>query len=294
MPATLEHLRIESLRDTDGLAERVQIVQLRLAADQVCGLAMQMIVRRYGWLLGMVAFTAAFLLLWQLAVQFGIVNKLFVATPIASFGVVFNRLVNGDLLASVAATSGRMILGWLLASLVGILLGALIGSARLAQDLLMPTLEALRPLPASAIIPVAILLFGLNDSMSVAVVAFGSLWPVLLATIYGFRSVPPQLREVGDMLEMGKLRYFFTIALPSASLDILPGLKIGLGLSLILTVVTEMQASLGGVGYDIFMAQRSYRSADLYAGLITIGAIGFLINQVLLIVERRLFAWAPR
>lgn len=252
------------------------------------------ILRRHSAIFGMVAFTALVLVIWQLAVQFGIVNKLFVATPIASFGVVFNRLASGELFESVGSTTGRMILGWLLASTIGILLGALIGSSRLAQDLLTPTLEALRPLPASAVIPVAILLFGLNNSMSVAVVAFGSLWPVLLATIHGFRNVPQQLREVGDMLEMGRLRYFFTIALPSAGIDILPGLKIGLALSLILTVVTEMQASLGGVGFDIFMAQRSYRSADLYAGLIVIGTIGFIINQVLLLVERRLFAWAPR
>lgn len=255
---------------------------------------MNPLLERHGWIIGTAAFTAVVLLAWQLAVQFGLVNRLFVATPIAAFGVVVDRLADGQLLASVFSTAGRMIAGWLLASAVGMVLGALIGSSRLAQDLLMPTLEALRPLPASAIIPVAILLLGLNNAMSVAVIAFGSLWPVLLATIHGFRSVPSQLREVGDMLEMGRVRYFCTIALPSASLDILPGLKIGLALALILTVVTEMQASLGGVGFDILMAQRSYRSADLYAGLMVIGTMGLAINQVLLLVEQRLFSWTSR
>ena len=250
--------------------------------------------RRYSWLLGMVVFTAAVLAVWYAAVKFGLVNKVFVASPVDAFAVLLKRLANGELLESVGSTTGRMIAGWFLASTIGVLVGALIGSSRLAQDLFMPTLEALRPLPASAVIPVAILLFGLNNTMSVAVVAFGSLWPVLLSTLHGFRSVPRQLREVGDMLEMGKVRYFFTVSLPSASLDIIPGLKIGLALSLILTVVTEMQASLGGVGYDIFLAQRFYRSADLYAGLIVIGIIGFLINQMLLLVERSLFAWTPR
>jgi len=106
--------------------------------------------------------------------------------------------------------------------------------------------------------------------------------------------VPAGLREVAAVLEMGRWRAFWTVSLPSAFVDIFPGLRTGLALALILTVVTEMQASLQGVGYDIFMAQRSYRSADLYAALLVIGAIGFTINQVLLIGERRLFPWLAR
>ena len=243
-------------------------------------------------LLGTLAFTTVVVLLWYLVVKLGFVSKSFLADPVSTFNVLMRRLMNGTLIGSVASTAARMAAGWLAASLVGFLLGAWIGSSKLAQDLLMPTLEALRPLPASAAIPVAILLLGLTNAMSVAVIAFGSLWPVLLATIHGFRNVPVQLKEVGRMLEMSRLRYFFTISLPSASLDILPGIRIGLALSLILTVVTEMQASLGGVGHDIFMAQRSYRSADLYASLVVIGLIGLTLNSALLFVERRLFAWA--
>ncbi|HEV2570212.1 MAG TPA: ABC transporter permease [Beijerinckiaceae bacterium] len=242
----------------------------------------------------MLAFTGLMLAIWHLAVRFEIVNRTFVADLADAITVILRQIGSGALLESVLATITRMASGWLLASLLGILIGAVIGSSRLAQQALMPVLEAMRPLPASAVIPVAILLIGLNDTMSIVIIAFGSLWPALLATIHGFRSVPPQLREVGTMLEMGRLRYFLTISLPSALVDIIPGLRIGLALSLILTVVTEMQALLRGVGYDIFMAQRLYRSADLYAGLIVIGMIGFFINQLLLISERRLLPWTTR
>lgn len=243
---------------------------------------------------GMLVFSALVLGLWHMIVALGLVNKVFVASPFDAFGVVFTKIANSQLIGSVVSTTWRMLAGWILASFIGIVLGATIGSSKLAQSLMLPTLEALRPLPASAIIPVATLLFGLTQQMSIFVVAFGSLWPVLLATIHGFRNVSPQLREVGEMLEMSGPRYFLTISLPAAALDILPGLKIGLALSLILTVVTEMQASLNGVGYDIFVAQRQFRSADLYAGLIVIGNIGFIINQLILLVERKLFAWAPK
>jgi sulfonate transport system permease protein len=136
-----------------------------------------------------------------------------------------------------------------------------------------------------------VLFFGLSAAMSTFVIAFGSLWPILLAAIHGFVKVPRELREVAATLEMSKARYILTIAIPSASVDIMAGLRISLALALILTVVTEMQASLAGLGYEIFLAQRSFRTADLYAGLMTIGAFGFLINQLLLFAERRLMRW---
>lgn len=247
-----------------------------------------------GIVISSVAFTILVLVAWYLAVQFKVVNPVFVASPIAAFGTVFADAMDGSLWWVIYDTTRRMILGWALACIAGIVLGAMIGSSRLAQDLLQPTLEVFRPLPASAAIPVAILIFGLNDTMAVAVIAFGALWPVLLSTIHGFKNVPHELREVGGMLEMKPARYFFNISLPSASVDIMPGVRISLAISLILAVVTEMQASLPGVGQQIFMAQRTFRTAELYAGLIVIGLIGLVINQALLMTERRLFAWTEK
>lgn len=246
---------------------------------------------RLGTIAASLAFTGLVLFAWYLLVHFRLVNPVFVADPLKAAQVLFDNAVSGALWESVGSTARRMILGWATASVVGIMLGALIGSSRLAQDLLLPTLEVFRPLPASAAIPVAILMLGLTDTMAVAVIAFGALWPVLLSTIHGFRNVPRELREVGSMLEMNPVKYFFGISLPSASLDIMPGVRISLAISLILAVVTEMQASLAGVGYDIFIAQRTYRTAELYAGLLVTGLIGLTINQMLLIAERRIFAW---
>ena len=171
------------------------------------------------------------------------------------------------------------------------MLGAAIGNSQVAHQFLSPTLEFFRPLPASAVIPVAVLFFGLTTTMSTFVIAFGSLWPVLLAAIHGYANVPRELREVAATLEMSRLRYILVIATPSASVDIMAGLRISLALALILTVVTEMQASLPGLGYEIFLAQRTFRSADLYAGLMTLGIFGFLISQALLLAERRLMRW---
>ena len=100
--------------------------------------------------------------------------------------VLQQRLADGSLWLPFAATGLRMIVGWLLASAIGIVLGAAIGTSRFARELLDPTLEFIRPLPASAVIPVAILFLGLSNEMSVTVIAFGAIWPVLLASVHGF------------------------------------------------------------------------------------------------------------
>ncbi len=236
-------------------------------------------------------FTILALALWQAAVQFGLVNRLFVAAPIQAFGVVLDRAEDGSLWTTIAATAQRMFTGWAVAIAAAMALGIAVGNSETANQYLSPTLEFFRPLPASAVIPVAVLFFGLSASMSTFVIAFGSLWPILLAAIHGFVKVPRELREVAATLEMSKARYILTIAIPSASVDIMAGLRISLALALILTVVTEMQASLQGLGYEIFLAQRTFRTADLYAGLMTIGAFGYLINQLLLLGERRLMRW---
>jgi sulfonate transport system permease protein len=241
--------------------------------------------------LGAIAFTLLVIVLWQAIVDSGLVNRIFVAAPLHAFDVIVERVGSGSLWTTVVATAQRMFSGWIVAVVVAMLLGAAIGNSQIAHQFLSPTLEFFRPLPASAVIPVAVLFFGLTTKMSTFVVAFGSIWPVLLAAIHGYVNVPRELREVASTLEMSRLRYVLVVATPSASVDIMAGLRISLALALILTVVTEMQASLPGLGYEIFLAQRTFRSADLYAGLLTLGIFGFLVNQALLLAERRLMRW---
>ena len=193
--------------------------------------------------------------------------------------------------SAIGATSLRMLFGWAFASLLGVVVGAAIGSSAMARDYLEPTLEFLRPLPASAVIPVAILFLGLSNEMSISVIAFGAIWPVLLSSVYGFGSLQVRLREVAAALGLNRIEFLRKIAFPAALPDILSGVRVSLAICLILAVVTEMQASLPGLGRDIFLAQRNFRSADLYAGLIMLGAIGFIVNYALLMVEQRLLRW---
>ena len=161
-----------------------------------------------------------------------------------------------------------MAYGWLAASIAGIAIGAIIGSSRTMRTYVAPSLEFLRPLPVSAIIPVAIAMLGLTQAMALFVIAFGAIWPIMLATIHGFAAVQPRLYEVARSLQMSRLAVIFKIALPSASPDILAGMRLSLTVALILSVVCEILAGLDGLGHWVLLSARAFRSADLFAGVI--------------------------
>lgn len=241
--------------------------------------------------LSSLALLAAFVVLWWLASTGGWVNRAFLPTPAATAASLVQGLAGGELLGYTGATLGRMLAGWVLASALGIALGALIGSSGRAREWIGPTLEFIRPLPASAVMPLAIALFGLSGGMVLAVVAFGSMWPVLLATLHGLAAVHPRLREVAQALQMGRLEFIAQIGLPNALPDILAGMRLSMTVSLIVSVVGEMIASQNGLGQAILLAARSFQASELFAGIVLLGAIGFASNAVLAWAEHRLLRW---
>jgi ABC-type nitrate/sulfonate/bicarbonate transport system permease component len=164
----------------------------------------------------------------------------------------------------------------------------MIGSSKAMRSYVAPSLELLRPLPVSAIIPVAIAFFGLTQSMALFVIAFGTLWPMLLGTIHGFAAVEPRLYEVARSLHMSQLAVIFKIALPSASPDILAGMRLSLAVALILSVVCEMLAGLDGLGHWILLSARSFRSADLFAGVLLLGVLGYVTALGMSAMENRI------
>lgn len=241
--------------------------------------------------LGSLLVLAGVLALWWLASHQQWVSKVFLPTPESALASLREGLTGGALLAQTAATLRRMIEGWLLACMAGVLLGALIGTSAAARAWLQPMLEFVRPLPASAVMPLAISIFGLGGGMVLFVVAFGAMWPVLLATVHGFASVEPRLREVAAALQLPRRDFIRKIGLPSAMPDILAGMRLSMTVSLIVAVVGEMIASQAGLGQAILMAARSFRSSELFAGIALLGLVGFGANALLAAAEQRLLRW---
>jgi len=170
-------------------------------------------------------------------------------------------------------------------------LGALIGSSTVLRAWLQPMLEVIRPLPASALIPLFIALFGLSPGMVLTVIAFGAMWPVLLATVHGVAAVEPRLREVARILGLSRAAVLWKISLPNALPDALAGMRLSMTVALILAVVGEILASQPGLGSSVILAARSFRSAELFAGVVLLGGIGFCSNAILWVAEQRLLRW---
>jgi sulfonate transport system permease protein len=246
------------------------------------------------WYLGSIAVTALLVALWQLLADHGGIPPVFLPGPDRAWNALMSGLSGGPIAKVTLATVRRMVYGWVFASFAGILLGALIGSSRLARDYIAPTLEMIRPVPVSAFMPIVIAFLGLSGDMVVVVISIGAIWPVLLATVHGVSAVEPRLLDVGRMLKFGRVQTLWKFALPNAQADILAGARLGLTVSLVLTVIGEMLTSENGLGYYILLEGRAFHSANLFAGVILLGLIGLVSNLALQAAEARLLRWTRR
>lgn len=231
------------------------------------------------------------LAMWWLASHLQWVSKVFLPTPEATVASLLEGMLQGELRGFTLSTILRMSLGWGLASLLGVVLGALIGSSATARTWIGPTLEFVRPLPASALLPLAIAIFGLSAGMVLFVVAFGAMWPVLLATVHGFSAMHLRLVEVSRALQLSRLAFVLKVGLPNAMPDILAGMRLSLTVSLIVAVVGEMIASQSGLGQAILLAARSFRASELFAGVLLLGTIGFASSALMALLEKKLLTW---
>lgn len=246
---------------------------------------------RWGAAASSITVTLSLLAAWAAVAHFEWISSIFLPSPGATFEALAHGLSHGELLDLTLGTIRRMAYGWALASLIGIALGALIGTSAALRAWLQPMLEVIRPLPASAIMPIAIAVIGLSPAMVLVVIAFGAVWPVLLATVHGFASMEPRLHEVERVLRLSPLAFVFKIGLPNALPDALAGMRLSLTVSLILAIVGEMLASQQGLGQAVLQAARAFRSAELFAGVALLGVIGFISNAALTAAERRLLRW---
>jgi sulfonate transport system permease protein len=246
---------------------------------------------RLGWWLGSFAVVAALIGCWQVIAHLRLVPPIFLPGPDQTWAALVGGFEDGDLTEQFLSTVEHMIAGWLLASILGVTLGIVIGTSPTAQGYLQGSLEFLRPLPASAMAPLAISFLGFSPAMVIAVIGFGTLWPMLLATIHGFSATRPRLIEVSRMLRLSPWEIAWKIRLPHAMPDILASMRFAISVALILAVVAEMLSSQDGLGQRILFSARAFRSADVYAGVILLGVIGFSSNLLLTVIEQRLLRW---
>jgi ABC-type nitrate/sulfonate/bicarbonate transport system permease component len=185
----------------------------------------------------------------------------------------------------------RMGAGYGIAIVVGISLGMLLGLVPLFARALGPPLEFLRAVPPPVLIPVAILALGIGNSMKVFVIVVGCIWPILLNTIDGVRGVDPTMLEMSRSYGLTPARQWSRVLFPAALPQIFSGLRAALSIALILMVISEMIASTNGIGYFVLDAQRTFAIPEMWSGIILLGVLGYTLNALLMLVERRVLRW---
>ncbi len=234
---------------------------------------------------------AALLLAWELGSAWKLVDPVSVPRVSAIATAWLETLQNGQLLRQLLPSLWRIFAGFGLAVLVAVPLGLMMGTVSLFYRLLEPLSEFIRPIPAAAYIPVAILFLGIGDGMKIFVVFLACLFPILLNTYGGVRGVDQVLIDTGRTFGVSRLKALRQIVFPAALPSILTGMRISLGISLIVAVVSEMIAGNSGIGYFILDMQRIFRVPEMFAGIFTLGLLGFLINFTFLKMEQHLLRW---
>jgi ABC-type nitrate/sulfonate/bicarbonate transport system permease component len=191
----------------------------------------------------------------------------------------------------VAPSLARLLAGWLLAVVAGVGVGIAVGLVRNLGDYVEPLVEFVRSIPPPALIPPFLVMLGIGTQMKVALIAVGVVWPILLNTIEGVRSVDQAALDTGRAFRTRWWRGVTHIVLPAAAPKIFAGLRVSLSIALILMVISEMVAANDGIGFAIVTAQRSFAILDMWAGIVLLGVLGYLLNTLLLMVERRVLAW---
>jgi sulfonate transport system permease protein len=185
----------------------------------------------------------------------------------------------------------HLVAGFAVASVAGVLLGVVLGLNRWVSAAVEPVVHFLRALPAPALLPFAIIAFGIGAAMKIWVIAFTAFFPILLNTIDGVRGRDLATIDVARAYRVPRWPRFASIVLPAAMPQIFAGLRVGLQTSLLLMVVSELVASTGGIGFVILQSQQVFATSTMWAGIVVLGVLGYVLNWCFGQIERRVLRW---
>ncbi|MER6196512.1 ABC transporter permease [Streptomyces sp. NPDC001586] len=233
----------------------------------------------------------ALVALWEFAPRAGLVDATFLP-PISEVAVAWWELAgDGQLADHTQASLIRSFGGFGIAVAVAVPLGLLIGWYRPLADFLGPLLEVFRNTAALALLPVFVLLLGIGETSKVSIVVYACLWPVLLNTISAVRNADPTLIRLARSMDLSTPRLFQKVILPASVPAIFTGIRLAGAVSILVLVAAEMIGAKAGLGYLINASQFNFAIPQMYAGIVTISAIGVAFNQLLVTIERRLSTW---
>lgn len=232
------------------------------------------------------------LLAWSLLTSFNIIPAYILPSPADVWNSFLSLLGTNVLIIDTIVTLSRVITGLIIAAVVAIPLGIIIGWSKKAENLSDLTIQILRPIPPLAWIPFAMLWFGLGFQSAVFIIFIGTFFPVLINTIDGVKRINKVFIESAYTLGASERQILSKVIMPASLPSIFTGLRIGIGIGLMCTVAAEMIAVNSGLGYFIMQSMNLINTGDVIVGMLIIGIIGFLMDYTFKKAERRYILWS--
>ncbi len=248
--------------------------------------------RNENWLLGSISMLI-FLGVWELAVRLGLVNPLFTSSPSRIAIAAVEMFADGSIYGHLRVSGSEFLLGFSLAVVIGVPLGILMGWYSRLNAVLEPFVSALYATPRIALLPLVVIWFGIGLGSKVAIVFLGAVFPILVNTITGVRTINADFVRVARSFSASDRQMFMTVALPSSVPMLLTGLRLGLGHALVGIVVGEMYGATQGLGFLIAVAGARFQTDKVMVGIILIAALGVAMTELLRAIERRFEVWRP-
>lgn len=244
---------------------------------------------KYNWLGGIIPLIL--IIVWQITSNMGILNASILPPPTKLVATLKDIIVDGSLGKNILVSLRRVAFGYALGTILGIIVGIAVGLFPIVEKLLCPIMEIMRPIPILAWVPVLILWAGIGENSKIITIAIGTFWSVLLNTTDGVKNVNGKYTEVAKIFMKKRRDKIFLVMLPAALPSIFTGLRIGIGSAWLSVIGAEMVAASSGLGYFITYNREMMKPAKMYAGVITIGVIGWLINILIRKLEKVLLKW---
>lgn len=228
---------------------------------------------------------------WELVADLGLVRPFLLPSLSSVLVRIWSDVQEGDLVANLGQTLWRTLAGFGISAVLGIAIGLLMVRVRVVNWLFDPLVSIGFPMPKIAFLPIMVLWLGLYDVSKVTMIVFNDIFPVITATVAGVRAVEQQIIWSARNLGTGERRMMWDILLPAASPQIITGLQVALPIALIIAIITEM--SMGGYGIGAVMqnASRMADSRGVFAGIIEIAVVGFILVKLMSFARARILRW---
>jgi NitT/TauT family transport system permease protein len=232
-----------------------------------------------------------FLIVWELLPASGIINRTFLSPPSEVFMALIRLLKSGELWVHTSISLSRAFTGFGLAVITMIPLGFLIGWYRGFEEISDSLIQALRQVSSLSLFPVFLLFFGIGEISKIAVIFWGTQWPILLNTINGVKNVDPLLIKSARSMGSKDYSIFKKVVLPSSLPSIITGLRLGATHAILVLVAAEMIGATSGLGYSIKNWEYNFMIPEMYAAVVTLAVLGLIANYSLVWIEKKTIKW---